>query len=83
MEVEVECNNRYPDIPCNDQILICNAFMGREPDHTYRVLGDVRCHPKIEPSIEETVVPKNVAPVALEAKHAVGENVRSIDNPSI
>ncbi|XP_066259509.1 uncharacterized protein [Euwallacea similis] len=51
-EVEVSCNNRFPGIPCNDAILICHSYLS-EMGTSYLILGDVRCNPKIDITIED------------------------------
>ncbi|KAL1493911.1 hypothetical protein ABEB36_009591 [Hypothenemus hampei] len=45
IEVDIVCNNRFPEIPCNEHTLICHAFLGRNENqtNTFNVLGDVKC----------------------------------------
>ncbi|XP_066152211.1 uncharacterized protein [Euwallacea fornicatus] len=68
-EVEVSCNNRFPGIPCNDAILICHSYLS-ETGNSYMILGDVRCNPKIDVTVEDFDNEKS-APLTDEDQSAV------------
>ncbi|KAF7283911.1 hypothetical protein GWI33_022740 [Rhynchophorus ferrugineus] len=40
--IDVNCINKYPEVPCNEKVLICHAFIGHisEQNSTYQVLSD-------------------------------------------
>lgn len=65
IEIDVDCINKYPEIPCNEHSLICNAFIGQTPEKiaSYEILSDVRCSPKFDSSVDEEDVVKVKAPV--------------------
>lgn len=52
----MDCINKYPDVPCGEKIVTCNAFVTKNtPQEESKVLTDVNCKPKPEIIIEEQV----------------------------
>ncbi|XP_050301637.1 uncharacterized protein LOC126739864 [Anthonomus grandis grandis] len=64
LEVHAVCNNKLPEIPCNDQTMVCHAYMGMDPNQLgqYQVLGDITCSPKVEIVVDEVEEPKVSGP---------------------
>lgn len=64
----MDCINKYPEVPCNEKVLICHAFIGRvsEQDPSYQVLSDVRCSPKKDIPADEVVEVRTNSPLFTE-----------------
>ncbi|XP_076268533.1 uncharacterized protein LOC143201400 isoform X2 [Rhynchophorus ferrugineus] len=61
--IDVDCINKYPEVPCNEKVLICHALIGRDSEQnpTYQVLSDVRCSPKNDEEV--TNIPVNTVEI--------------------
>lgn len=50
----MECINKYPNVPCNEKVIVCHAFVQSKPQGDSQVLNDVSCKQKPEIVIDES-----------------------------
>lgn len=53
LDINVECKNIYPGVPCTPGALTCHAFIQQTSEGERQVLNNVNCKPKPEIFIEE------------------------------
>ncbi|XP_044264054.1 uncharacterized protein LOC123010928 [Tribolium madens] len=53
LDINVDCINKYPNVPCSEKIVTCHAFVRNTPEEGSKVLTDVNCKPKPEIIIDE------------------------------
>jgi hypothetical protein len=62
LDVSVDCINNYPDVPCTETSLTCNAFVRSTAEEGSQVLNDVNCKSKPEIIVEEPVYDPTTSP---------------------
>ncbi|XP_008195657.1 uncharacterized protein LOC662417 isoform X2 [Tribolium castaneum] len=55
LDIDVDCINKYPNVPCGEKVVTCHAFVRNTPEEGSKVLTDVNCKPKPEIIVDEPV----------------------------